>query len=61
MKREALAKLDRRTSKRHLIAHSVTETVDQWGSATGLLRSEPEQEILPEDPAPKPCKIKESV
>jgi len=60
MKRDALAKLDHGASKRHLIAHSVTAAVDQPDSATVLLRSEPEREILPDDPAPKPCKIKES-
>jgi integrase len=60
MKREALAKLDRRTSERHLVGHSVTAAVDQQDSATVLLRSEPKEEILPEDAVPKPCKIKES-
>ena len=60
MKREALAKLDRGTSERHLIAHSVTVAVDRQYSAMVLLRSEPKKEVLPEDAAPKPCKIKES-
>jgi uncharacterized protein YaiL (DUF2058 family) len=59
MKREALAKLDRRACERHLIGHSVTAAVDQRDSATVLLRSEPKREILPEDQGPKSCKIKE--
>ena len=60
MKREALAKLDRRASERHLIGDSVTAAVDQQNSATVLSRSEPKREILPEDPTPNSRKIKES-
>jgi integrase len=60
MKREALAKLDRRACERHLAGHSVTAAADPRDSATVLLRSEPKREIVPEDPAPKSCKIKES-
>ena len=60
MKREALAKLDRRACERHLVGHSVTAAVDSQDSATVLLRPENKKEILPEDAAHKSCKIKES-